>query len=137
MVLTPVTAFVADRVGKRPMFLASAVGYALLTYPLFLLLKSGTFSAAVMASLVFAACNSLYSGCMAATMVELFPTRTRYTGMAIGYNIGQAILGGTAPFVATALIELTGNDLLPAVLPDCLCRHGRHRQPFHQGSAST
>lgn len=52
---------------------------------------------------------------MAATMVELFPTRTRYSGVAIGYNAGQAILGGTAPLIATGLIELSGNKLLPAV----------------------
>jgi MHS family proline/betaine transporter-like MFS transporter len=114
LVLTPLTALVADLVGKKPMFLASAIGYVVVTYPLFLLLRTGTFTAAVVAGLVFAVCNSLYSGCMAATMVELFPTRTRYTGVAIGYNIGQAILGGTAPLIATALIELTGNNLLPA-----------------------
>jgi MHS family proline/betaine transporter-like MFS transporter len=93
LILTPLTALVADRV----------------------LLQTGTFSAAVVAGLVFAACNSLYSGCMAATMVELFPTRTRYSGVAIGYNAGQAILGGTAPLIATGLIELSGNNLLPAV----------------------
>ena len=115
LILTPLTALLADRVGKKPMFLASAIGYAVLTYPLFLLLKTGTYSAAVLAGLVFAACNSLYSGCMAATMVELFPTRTRYSGVAIGYNTGQAILGGTAPLIATGLIELSGNKLLPAV----------------------
>ena len=114
LVLTPLAAIVADRIGKRPMFLASAIGYVIVTYPLFLLLRTGTMSAAVIAGLVFAACNSLYSGCMAATMVELFPTRTRYTGVAIGYNVGQALLGGTAPLVATGLIELTGNNLLPA-----------------------
>jgi MHS family proline/betaine transporter-like MFS transporter len=115
LILTPLTALLADRVGKKPMFLASAIGYAVLTYPLFLLLKTGTYSAAVLAGLVFAACNSLYSGCMAATMVELFPTRTRYSGVAIGYNTGQAILGGTAPLIATGLIGLSGNNLLPAV----------------------
>ena len=115
LVLTPLTALVADMVGKKPMFLASAISYVLLTYPLFLLLKTGTFPAAVAGGLAFAACNSLYSGCMAATMVEMFPTRTRYSGVAIGYNLGQAILGGTAPLVATGLIELTGNDLSPAV----------------------
>jgi MFS transporter, MHS family, proline/betaine transporter len=115
LILTPLTALLADRVGKKPMFLASAIGYAVLTYPLFLLLETGTYSAAVLAGLVFAACNSLYSGCMAATMVELFPTRTRYSGVAIGYNTGQAILGGTAPLIATGLIELSGNKLLPAV----------------------
>jgi MHS family proline/betaine transporter-like MFS transporter len=50
---------------------------------------------------------------MGATMVEMFPTRTRYSGIAIGYNLGQALLGGTAPLVATGLIDLTGNHLSP------------------------
>ena len=44
LILTPLTALLADRVGKKPMFLASAIGYAVLTYPLFLLLKTGTYS---------------------------------------------------------------------------------------------
>jgi len=112
--LTPVTAVISDRVGRKPMFLAGALGFALFSYPVFLLLTGGTFFRALVGGLIFASCSSLPSGCMAATMIELFPTRTRYTGVAIGYNVGQALLGGTAPFVATALIHLTGNELAPA-----------------------
>jgi MFS transporter, MHS family, proline/betaine transporter len=96
------------------MFLASAVGFVLFTYPLFRLLAAGTFPTAVLGGLAFAGINGLFSGSMAATMVELFPTRTRYTGMAIGYNVGQALLGGTAALVATTLIKLTGDNLAPA-----------------------
>lgn len=113
LVMTPFTALISDRIGRRPMYLASAIGYALLSYPLFVLMAGGGFASAVVGGLVFAAVNGLYSGCMAATMVELFPTRTRYTGVAIGYNLGQAVLGGTAPLVGTALIERTGNALAP------------------------
>jgi MHS family proline/betaine transporter-like MFS transporter len=113
LLLTPLTALASDRVGRRPMFLAAALGYAVVSYPVFLLMTAGTFASAVVGGLVFATINSLFSGCMAATMVELFPTRTRYTGIAIGYNVGQAVLGGTAPFVGTALIHLSGNDLAP------------------------
>jgi MHS family proline/betaine transporter-like MFS transporter len=112
LVLTPLTVLVSDRVGHRPMFLA-APGCALVTDTMFRQLTAGTFPLTVMTGLVFAAINSLLSGCMAATMVELFPTRTRYTGIAIGDNLGQALLGGTAPLVATALIRLTGNHLAP------------------------
>ena len=114
LVLTPLAALVSDRVGRRPMILGTALGYALLSYPLFLLMSGGTFAGALLAGLVFAACNSLFSGCMAATLVELFPTRTRYTGMAIAYNVGMALLGGTAPLAATGLIRLTGDVLAPA-----------------------
>ena len=114
LVLTPLAALISDRVGRRPMILGTALGYALLSYPLFLLMSSGTFAAALLGGLVFAVCDSLFSGCMAATLVELFPTRTRYTGMAIAYNVGMAVLGGTSPLVATGLIRLTGDVLAPA-----------------------
>jgi MHS family proline/betaine transporter-like MFS transporter len=113
LVLTPVMALVSDRVGRQPMYLAATICYAVLSYPLFAMMAKGGYPAAILGGLVFASCNSLFSGCMGATMVELFPTRTRYTGVALGYNVGQAILGGTAPLIGTALVELTGNRLAP------------------------
>jgi MHS family proline/betaine transporter-like MFS transporter len=113
LVLTPMMALVSDRVGRRPMYLATALFYAVLPYPLFAMMAKGGYPAAVLGGLVFAGCNSPISGCMGATMVELFPTRTRYTGVAVGYNIGQAVLGGTAPLLGTALVELTGKKLAP------------------------
>jgi MFS transporter, MHS family, proline/betaine transporter len=113
LILTPITALVSDRVGRKPMFLGAAIGYVILAYPVFVRMTDGTFASALLGGLVFAACNSLFSGCMGAAMVELFPTRTRYSGVAIGYNLGQALLGGTAPLIATALIRRTGNNLSP------------------------
>src|SRR5262249_7629302 len=108
------TAILSDRVGRRPMILATALSYVVLSYPILLLMSRGTTTSALIGGLIFAASNSFFSGSMAATMVELFPTRTRYTGMAIAYNVGQALLGGTAPYIATVLIEITGNTLAPA-----------------------
>jgi MHS family proline/betaine transporter-like MFS transporter len=107
LILTPLTALVSDVVGRRPMYLAASAGYALLSYPLFVLMSSGTFTHALIGGLAFAVVNVVFSSCMAATLVELFPTRTRYTGVAIGYNLAQALLGGTAPMVATWLIYRT------------------------------
>jgi MHS family proline/betaine transporter-like MFS transporter len=114
LILLPLLALVSDRVGRRPMYLASSLGYAPLSYPLLLLMSGGTFAAAVAGGLAFAICSSLFGSCMGATMVELFPTQTRYTGVAIGYNLGQAVLGGTAPFVGIALVKLTHDTMAPA-----------------------
>jgi MHS family proline/betaine transporter-like MFS transporter len=141
LVLTPLTALVSDRVGRKPMFLAYALGFALLSYPLFVGMRSGTFTSALLASLLFAFCSSLSVGCLAATLVELFPTRTRYTDVAIGYNLGQALLGGTAPLVATALIHLSDNVLAPAYYLiasgivagiACLFIKARHNAPLDE-----
>jgi MHS family proline/betaine transporter-like MFS transporter len=96
------------------MYLGGAIGYAVLSHPLFVGMTDGSYASALTGGLLFAFCISLPSGCMAATMIELFPTRTRYTGVAIGYNVAQALLGGTAPLVATALIDASGNEIAPA-----------------------
>lgn len=48
-------------------------------------------------------------GPIAAFLVELFPTRIRYTSMSLPYHIGNGVFGGLVPFVGTALVAATGN----------------------------
>jgi MHS family proline/betaine transporter-like MFS transporter len=49
-----------------------------------------------------------------AAVTDLFPTAQRYTGLSVGYNMGAALFGGTAPLIASLLIEWSGNILAPA-----------------------
>lgn len=44
----------------------------------------------------------------------LFEQASRYTGVAMGWNLGVIVAGGTAPYLAVWLIERTGNELAPA-----------------------
>jgi MHS family proline/betaine transporter-like MFS transporter len=53
-------------------------------------------------------------GPIAAFLVELFPTRIRYTSMSLPYHIGNGIFGGLTPFIATALYELSKSEKNPA-----------------------
>jgi MFS family permease len=48
-------------------------------------------------------------GPMAAFLVELFPTRIRYTSLSLPYHIGAGIFGGMLPLLATAIVAATGN----------------------------
>ncbi|MBL8019161.1 MAG: MHS family MFS transporter [Leptospirales bacterium] len=48
-------------------------------------------------------------GPIAAFLVELFPTRIRYTSMSLPYHVGNGVFGGLVPFIATALVASTGN----------------------------
>jgi hypothetical protein len=48
-------------------------------------------------------------GPIAAFLVELFPTRIRYTSMSLPYHIGNGVFGGLTPYVASLLVERTGN----------------------------
>src|SRR5262249_48623837 len=83
LVLTPLMALISERVGGRRMFLASALTYGLASYPIFLLMAGGGFTAVVLGGVVFAVACSLFAGCMAAVLADLFPTQTRYSGVAI------------------------------------------------------
>ena len=57
---------------------------------------------------------TLNDGTLPSFLAEMFPTRVRYTGFAVSFNMANAIFGGTAPFVATLLISRTGNAIAPA-----------------------
>lgn len=53
-------------------------------------------------------------GPIAAFLVELFPTRIRYTSMSLPYHIGNGIFGGLTPFIATSLYESSKTSSSPA-----------------------
>ena len=54
------------------------------------------------------AATSLY-GPQAAALVEMFPTRVRYTAMSLPYHFGTGWVGGLLPFTSFALVAVTGN----------------------------
>ena len=53
-------------------------------------------------------------GPIAAFLVELFPTRIRYTSMSLPYHIGNGIFGGLVPFIATLLYEYSRTESNPS-----------------------
>ena len=114
VVAVPFMGALSDRIGRRPLFIASCVGYIVLAYPLFLLASTGVPAYAFIAQLVLVLLLALYAGPGPAVYCELFPTQVRYTALSVGYNIPVAIFGGFAPFIATWLIQSTGNPLSPA-----------------------
>jgi MFS transporter, MHS family, proline/betaine transporter len=114
MALIPPLGALSDRVGRKPLLAASCVGFALLSYPLFLLMNQESLFAAGLAHVALGALLAIFLSTTIAALTELFPTRVRYGGFSIGYNISVAVFGGAAPFFATWLISVTGNPLSPA-----------------------
>jgi MFS transporter, MHS family, proline/betaine transporter len=114
MALIPPLGALSDRVGRKPLLAGSCIGFALLSYPLFLLMNQGNLVGAVLSHVALGALLAVFLSATIAALAELFPTRVRYGGFSIGYNISVAIFGGAAPFFATYLISVTGNPLSPA-----------------------
>ena len=56
-------------------------------------------------------------GPIAAFLVELFPTKIRYTSMSLPYHIGNGVFGGLVPIIGLSLIQSTGNDFAGLYYP--------------------
>ena len=114
-VLPLVIGAASDRYGRRPFIrVAFLIGTAW-AIPLFLLAGMGVPAYAWLAALVGSILLGTMQGVYPATLTEMFPTSTRYTGTSIAYNVSFAVLGGTFPLVAAWLVQMTGNSLAPGL----------------------
>ena len=114
IVLIPLFGALSDRVGRKPMVIGSCIGFAVLLQPTFAYLAGGaSVGAFAVVVLVFALLLAMYTGPAAATLSEIFPTRYRSSGMAVGYSISTLIFGGFTPFIATWLISRFETPLAP------------------------
>lgn len=114
VVAIPVFGALSDRIGRKPLLLASCGAFMLLSYPLFRIMVSGAaFAGVVAVQSAFAVMLALYSGPGPAAIAEIFATASRSTWMSAGYSVSVAVFGGFAPYVAIWLIRATGSPLAP------------------------
>lgn len=101
----------ADRVGRRPVLFGGAVFCLLFPVPLFWLLHSASAPVIALAMVLgIGISQGATSGPAGALMAELFPARSRWSGIATAREIPAALVGGTAPLVATALVAAGGGS---------------------------
>jgi MFS transporter, MHS family, proline/betaine transporter len=93
-VAVPFSGLLSDHAGRRVVMAAGAVLTLLFAYPIFVLLDDATAAATIAGQLVLMVFVLLYAGSWSSAVTELFPTATRYTAMAIGFNVSVAIFGG-------------------------------------------
>ncbi len=108
------TGMLSDRFGRKKVLITASVLFILLTVPAFILLGTGNFLIIVLVQILLGGMLTLNDGTLPSFLAEMFPTRVRYSGFAISFNLSNALFGGTAPMMATLLIAATANDLAPA-----------------------
>ncbi len=114
MIITPIMGYLSDKIGRKPILIGGCLIIAIFSYPLFVEFAKGDALHDLLSQLVFALGLSMVFGPFGAMMIELFPAKIRMSAVSIGYNLGFAVFGGTAPFIATYLIDVTGDKLSPS-----------------------
>jgi MFS family permease len=107
------SAYLSDRLGSRRLpMMFGAIGSALWSFAFWPLVNTGSFLAMVIALTVALIFIAAVYGPLSAFLAELFPPNVRYSGFSFGYQLMQAIVGGTTPVVAAALVTATGDWLV-------------------------
>src|SRR5262249_5840266 len=113
-VLCPLAGLLSDHVGRKPVMIAAATGLLVFTWPIYLLMGDVTYFTIVFGQVAMILLVLTFTGPFSALVAELFPTTSRYSGMAVAYNVGNAVFAGTAPLIGTFLVKSTGYNPSPA-----------------------
>jgi MHS family proline/betaine transporter-like MFS transporter len=76
------------------------------------MINAKSYYLAITAQVLFAIIVAFHMGAIPTILVELFPTRIRFTGVALSCNLSAAIFGGTVPMIGTWLYQITGDRLV-------------------------
>lgn len=113
-VAIPFMGALSDRLGRKKVIAGAAIAMVIAAVPCYALIVTGNFALAVFGACVMAIIFAGHTAIIHILIVELFPTRVRYSAYGLGYNISSAIFGGTAPLLMTWLIPHFG-IYVPAV----------------------
>ncbi|WP_420464807.1 MFS transporter [Panacagrimonas sp.] len=101
----------SDRWGRRRVYTWGALGGLLWAFPFFLLMDTRNLALMTLAMFVLALPLAAMYSPVAAMLSELFPTRLRYTGNSLAYQVGTLFGGAFVPVIATTLYQVYGTSM--------------------------
>ena len=106
----PLVGKLSDAFGRRPVYLAGAIlggTWGFFAFPMMDTANDLIILSAITIGLLFHAL--MYAG-QPAIMAEMFPTRMRYSGVSLGYQVTSIVAGSLAPIIATSLLNASGSS---------------------------
>ena len=103
--IIPLAGRLSDRFGRRPIYFVGAVcacTWGFFAFPMMDSRRNAVILAAIVIGLVF---HGLMYAVQPAAMAEMFPTRMRYSGVSLGYQVTSIVAGSLAPIIAVRLLE--------------------------------
>ena len=113
-IMIPLMGLLSDKIGRQRMYAISVFVLGLFIVPWFMLLNTGTTWGIVLATVIaFGILWAPVTAVLGTLCSEIFSANVRYTGITLGYQLGAALAGGTAPLIATGLLAKYDGDWVP------------------------
>lgn len=101
----PFFGHLSDRFGRRPIYFVGAIAAGTWGFFAFPMMNSGRNTLILSAIVIGLVFHGLMYAVQPATMAEMFPTRMRYSGVSLGYQVTSIVAGSLAPIIAVRLLE--------------------------------
>jgi metabolite-proton symporter len=105
----PFFGHLSDKIGRKKMYLIGAVATLIFAFPYFGMINSAIPVVVFLAIVISLIPHDMLYGPQAALIAENFPTKLRYSGSSLGYQLASVIAGGPAPLIATYLFHTFGS----------------------------
>lgn len=113
-IMIPLMGLLSDKIGRQRMYAISVFVLGLFIVPWFMLLNTGTTWGIVLATVIaFGILWAPVTAVLGTLCSEIFSANVRYTGITLGYQLGAALAGGTAPLIATGLLAKYDGNWVP------------------------
>ncbi|WP_310232324.1 MFS transporter [Brevibacillus nitrificans] len=112
----PVTEMLADKIGRKRIFIMGTSGMMLFAFPYFQLLSYQSVYTLTLATVLGMGLWGVITAVMGTLVSDMFGAMVRYTGISVGYQVGAALAGGMAPLIATTLIHSFNGSWVPVGL---------------------
>lgn len=114
--IIPLSGYLSDRIGRRPLALFASFGTFVLAWPLWWMMHQPNFAVILIGQIGYAVLFATGWSVYALMVTENLSLRARVTVISIGNGVAYGIFGGMTPFVATYLVERTADDFAPVYL---------------------
>ena len=115
IVATVFTGYYSDYVGQNGIMRLSSLSFLFISIPIFLGLQSHNSTLIAFSEAIIGFITGTFAACTNGFMYKLYPSNVRYSGIGIGYCIGMALFGGTAPLICAYLVNLYSIPLMPPI----------------------
>ena len=116
-IMIPVMGSLSDRVGRRKMFLNGAAAMLLYAFPYFFIVNTHEPMLVILATFIgLVVIWPPITAILGTMFSESFSKEVRYTGVTLGYQIGAAVAGGSAPLIAEFLMNQFDGSSIPVSL---------------------